>query len=463
MSRKGKRVLEAGNASAGEALPEEVLPAEEWMALQTALLAKPPKAVRWRPVAALGAAEPLPPPFATEPVPWFAGGHFAPETHQPGRFLQHAAGSFFVQDAGSLLALRLLDVQPHEQIADLCAAPGAKASGILEVVGPGGGFLLANEPIRGRLAALAWNLARVGFPRFAVSSYDVEALATELVEQFDGVLVDAPCTGQTLLGRGKQKSLVFSAAKISHAAARQRRILAAASQLVRPGGRLVYSTCTFAVEENEHVVAAFLSEHPQWCVRDIPDLSAWRSGLEPGGYRLFPHRDRCAGAYAVLLQRNNEAEDSGANSETGQSSEERNSTRPQCCEPFELAGETIGTLCDFQWTSAGQQMFGFASDSPASVQALFQRGLELAYQPGKQWMPSHALAMRRDPNWRPERTMELTDEDARQFLQGHPLAAGPAGWTVVTWRGHPLGWVRANALRANNGLPTAARLPFIPL
>ena len=213
-------------------LPADVLDAAEWEALVEAMHSRPPKAIRLRHVGAHGLAEPLPTPFATEPIPWFEWGRFATSENRPGQYLHHAAGAYYIQDAASQLALKLLAVQPGERIADVCASPGGKASAILEIVGPGGGFLLANESIRNRVPALAWNLARVGYPRYAVTNLDPELLAQQLSGSFDGVLVDAPCTGQTLVGRGKQKALAFSTDQVLHAAARQRRILEAAAQLV---------------------------------------------------------------------------------------------------------------------------------------------------------------------------------------------------------------------------------------
>ncbi len=281
-----------------------LLPEHELTALEQAILSRPPKAIRLRPAAAAGSAAHADRtiPFPAEPVPWYPSGRFCLDTHQPGRFLQHAAGEYFIQDAGSMLALRLLDPQPTEWIADVCAAPGGKASAILETVGRGGGFLLANEPIHGRLPPLEYTLARVGFPRFLITDRDPERLEKAWADRFDAVLVDAPCTGQALVGRSRQSEFSFSEDRVAHAAARQRRILAAAAALAAPGGRLIYSTCTFAPAENEQVIAAFLAEHPAWRVEPVADLAAWLSPLAPGGYRLYPHRDRCAGAYAVRLR-----------------------------------------------------------------------------------------------------------------------------------------------------------------
>ena len=448
--RGGSRRQPAAGVSL-ETLLDGLLPAAECRDLEQAVLARPPKAIRLRPQAALGEAEEQPVPFPTEPVPWYPVGRFCPETDQPGRYLAHAAGAYFVQDAGSMLALRLLAAEPGESIADVCAAPGAKASAILETVGPGGGLLLANESVRGRLAALNYNLARVGFPRQVVTAADPERLENEWAGQFDAVLVDAPCTGQTLVGRGRQSLAAFTTAQIEHSAARQRRILAAAARLVRPGGRLVYSTCTFAAAENEEVVANFLSEHEVWQEEPLDAMTPWRSPLAPGGYRLYPHRDRCAGAYAVRLRRLGES---------NSSADRRGQKNEAVAEPLVIGGDEVGQL------RAGRllRQRGRWEDWPAEFASRHRlptgQASEVAYRPGRHWMPSHALALRRDAAWHPLQTTALSDDEARQFLQGLPLPAGPRGWTVAIWRGHPLGWLRGNRDRANNGLPPAARLGF---
>ena len=426
-----------------------LLPVDERAALAEALATRPPKAVRLRRPAAGGAAQPGMLPFPTEPVPWYPAGCFCLETHQPGRYLAHAAGEYFVQDAGSMLALRLLDLHPAEWVADVCAAPGAKASAILEQVGPGGGFLLANEPIHSRVPALSYNLARVGFPRYVVSVADPEQLVVRWEERFHAVLVDAPCTGQTLLGRGRQSAAAFADTKIAHAAARQRRILAAASRLVMPGGRLVYSTCTFAVEENEAVIEAFLQQEDDWQVEPLPELAAWQSPREPGGYRLYPHRDRCSGAYAIRLRRRGELPAAAGLVSTDAS-----------FEPLIVGDELIGATRHGQVVRRDQRLEDWPADLARQVPADVGQGCELAYRPGKHWMPAHGLALRRDADWRPQATLDLDAAAAQQFLQGLTLPAGPCGWTVATWQGHPLGWLRGNRERCNNGLPAAARLGF---
>ena len=203
-------------------------------------------------------------PFPWEPVEWFGKGHrlLGKET-RPSKSLFYAAGDYFLQDAASLLAIALCvagrDTLEGKTVCDLCAAPGGKASALLEAVG-GTGFLLANEPIRSRIPALRYNLARTGSDRYAVSSMDPEQLIRYVHGRFDCVLVDAPCSGQALFARGKQTEAAFSPKQIDHSARRQERILDAAIQLLKPGGKLVYSTCTFAHAENESQVSRLVRE-----------------------------------------------------------------------------------------------------------------------------------------------------------------------------------------------------------
>ena len=399
---------------------DSVLSSNEQVVLAEALRARPPKAIRIRLPQAHGPAEEGSLPFSSESVPWYA-------------------------------ALRLLDIQPHEWIADVCAAPGGKASAILEEIGPGSGFLLANEPIRGRLPALEFNLARVGFPRYCITSKDPERLDPQWAKQFDAVLVDAPCTGQMLVGKGKQSFAAFTESQVTHSAARQQRIVSAAAQLVRPGGRLVYSTCTFA--PNEDVIETFLAAHDGWCVEAVSDLQPWQTPRSPGGYRLYPHRDRCAGAYAVRLRLMGEPV-----------LNQTNSIKKEMKEDLLVVGEeTIGGTRGGYRIQQANHLTELPKDIERRLEMPCGRHSEIAYRPAKQWIPSHALALRRDEYWRPCSTHELRDREAQNFVQGLSLPAGPLGWVVATWRGHPLGWLRGNRERLNNRLPASARLGFVPV
>ncbi len=176
--------------------------------------------------------------FETDPVPWSNVGRFMRDGNlRPGSLLQFMAGDYAIQDAASLLPISLMQLQPGQRVLDCCAAPGGKSAAILEQLAGQGG-LVSNEVIASRVDTLQLTLARTGYANYVITHQSVDHLAESLSdhdeELFDCVLVDAPCTGQSLVARGKQSLSAFSEHQIAHSAARQQSILRAAVRLVRP-------------------------------------------------------------------------------------------------------------------------------------------------------------------------------------------------------------------------------------
>ena len=384
-------------------------------------------------------------PLEADAVPWYSLGFrsLSPEMRL-SRTLHYARGEFFLQDAASMLALAACDADVDEHqaalVCDLCAAPGAKASALLESIGAG--FLLANEPIRSRLAPLSYNLARTGNDRYVITSLDPDQLAERLPGIFDLVLVDAPCSGQALLGRGKQSVAALSEKQIEHSAARARRILLAATRLLRPGGKLVFSTCTFAARENEDQFEQLLTQRgisAAPCER----LSEYSSG-SAACYRLLPHRHQCAGAFASVARCDLDVE-----SESGRLKRKKPSRLPRDVESlFEPMSARLH--------EAGAVIWAWPEDAPAWVESLAVGGPELAYRTGTTWKPSHAAALRREPLT--QQAVELDADAARCFLEGQTIATnGLSGWTVVTSDRQPLGWVKCSVGKGKNHLPAHAR------
>jgi len=412
-----------------------------------------------------------PPPDALESlgetVPWLADwGYWPLSGVQPGRRIAYGAGLYYVQDAGSMLAIRLLAVQPGELVCDLCASPGGKATAILEALGHTGG-LLANETIRSRIAPLRLNLARHGASRFVVTCMDPSELAEILPGWFDAVLVDAPCTGQGLLGRGRQRLSAFDPRHVAHCAARQRRILAAAAKLVRPGGRLVYSTCTFSWQENEAQVTQLLAEHEDFAMQPDDGLATWQSPLPApeGCYRLWPDTDRCAGAFAArLMRRGGPANGRSADLSLPRKTANRRRDQGEPRLPWDDWGRWTGEV---HVVPIGRQgAAALPADLPEPLRQLAEEGwiagaAQGAVRYGKRWQPAYALAMRRDGAFVPHRRVELSDVQAAAYLRGEPIPTGVPGWAVATWRSCPLGWLHGGGRIGTNKLDKFARLPAV--
>ena len=250
-------------------------------------------------------------PFIEGAVPWAEGGFYLRPGARPGASVAHWAGAFYLQEASAMLPAAALKARPGERVLDLCAAPGGKASQIALTMG-GEGVLVANEVDAARARVLAANLERLGVTNAVVLNETPARLAARWPGYFDAVLVDAPCSGEGMFRRDPQSREAWTDAAPRGCRKRQGEILDAAAKLVRPGGRLLYSTCTFNGEENEGSVADFLRAHADFAPEEfaLPGLGASRGGM----LRIWPHRARGDGQFAALLRR--AGEDGGDGPET---------------------------------------------------------------------------------------------------------------------------------------------------
>lgn len=458
---------------------ERVLPASEIAEFEACLLRFPDRCVRLR-VDRSDAVL----PFATKPVPWNAYGRWLDDSSiRPGGTLPYAAADYYIQDAASLLPIRLANIQAKDRVCDLCAAPGGKASACAEMLGPEG-FLIANEAIRSRVDVLRYNLARTGRANYATTHLDPRAMAGEFFEVFDTVLVDVPCSGQSMLGRDKHDLSALSAKHVEMCAARGRRILRSAIDLVRPGGVLVYATCTFAIEENEAQIAWLRETFPNaWEAVHDSDLDAWRSPLLDGCYRLWPHRDRCSGGFAACLRKLESTPadpdaihpqflkkgQSGAKSKSKNHRLEARKQKPliRSFRPEDFGELTLSLL------QGSESLWGV---EPGVAALVAQAGMEpseasmawapptLAWAVGNRVEPTHTLALLQPSLFRPHRSVALDEESAWAYCSGEGAVpylreeGADFPFAVAEWNGKPLGWLKDAGTRWNSRLPGWARL-----
>ena len=239
-------------------------------------------------------------PFVQAQVPWEPMGYYYDPESRPGLHPYHEAGVYYLQEASAMAPVQLLDPQPGERICDLCAAPGGKTTQIAGRMA-GEGFLLCNEINPKRAKILSRNIERMGVANALVTNEHPGKLAERLPGFFDRVLIDAPCSGEGMFRKEEAAVTDWSQETVEMCARRQAEILHSGAQLVRPGGRLVYSTCTFAPEEDELAVEEFLQNHPDF----EPEMveAPWFTAGSAGNFRMWPHKLLGEGHFAAVLRK----------------------------------------------------------------------------------------------------------------------------------------------------------------
>ncbi|MBP5606827.1 MAG: hypothetical protein J6X66_00980 [Lachnospiraceae bacterium] len=222
----------------------------------------------------------------------------------------HHAGAVYSQDPSAMLTLSGIDITPDMRILDMCAAPGGKTSQLAMTVDGGSGFVLANEPVPARNRILVSNIERMGYRNVITSNLYPEDIAAAYPSYFDLVLVDAPCSGEGMFRKYPESTEQWSIENVAMCAERQRDILKCAVTALRPGGRLVYSTCTYAPEEDEDQLG-FMTDTLGLEVCPAPKaVSENAYGTVPGAYRSYPHLYPGEGQFMAYLRKPAEVSES---------------------------------------------------------------------------------------------------------------------------------------------------------
>ena len=383
-------------------------------------------------------------PFVGQPVPWEPEGFYYDPAARPGLHPYHEAGVYYLQEASAMSAVALLEPQPGERVCDLCAAPGGKTTQIAGRM-QGRGFLLCNEWSPKRAKILSQNIERMGVGNALVTNETVENLARKLPGYFDRVLIDAPCSGEGMFRKEEAAVTDWSEETVAMCARRQADILRHGAQLVRPGGRLVYSTCTFAPAENEEAVAAFLEENSDF---ELEDVSApWFTRVGVGQFRLWPHKLLGEGHFAAVLRRKGEAETEG----TPCAGEKLPKEWTEFARSLDL------TLPEGKAILFGSNLFWAPVELP-ELRGLkvLRPGLELGEVKKGRFEPAHALAL-----WLgdcPNRVSFPADSSQiKAYIHGEVLPWEGKGWCLVQVDGYSIGWGKGDGTQLKNHYPKGLR------
>ena len=401
----------------------------------------------------------LPAAFGLSPVAWAENGYYYDAGARPGLSPLHEAGAYYLQEPSAMAPAALLDAQPDEHVLDLCAAPGGKSTQLAAAM-RGRGLLVCNEINHKRAKILSSNIERMGIANALVLNEHPQRLEARFAGYFDRVLVDAPCSGEGMFRKEEAAVSDWSPQTVDMCAARQLEILHSAAAMLRAGGRLVYSTCTFAPQENEGTISAFLHTHPEFYLEklDAPWFSAGRpdwvespaEGLEHT-FRLWPHRLRGEGHYAAVLRKHGAAA--------------RAALRPEPAAPMpkevtRFCAETGAALPEGKPVLFGDTVY-LAPENLPELKGLrvLRAGLALGTLRKGRLEPAHAWAL-----WLREAKSMCSfpaESDAlRRFMAGETLDAALRGWTLVCCEGLTLGWAKGDGTTLKNHYPKALRRPL---
>lgn len=242
-----------------------------------------------------------------DPVSWCEGGSYTPDISL-GRESYYHAGAYYIQEPSAMLPASVLGTKPGEFVLDMCAAPGGKATRIAEDL-RGEGLLVANEINTERSRALLRNLERAGASNVVILNENPKNMVKNFEGFFDRIIIDAPCSGEGMFRRDAFAPKSWEKFGPASCVPIQKEILGYADRMLRPGGHIVYSTCTFCEDENENQILSFLSEHADYEIIAHPEL-AEVSHDEYGMMRIWPHRTRGEGHFCVHLHKNGDIESS---------------------------------------------------------------------------------------------------------------------------------------------------------
>lgn len=402
----------------------------------------PRRGIRFR-----DARRPLPPADLTGEIPYARNGCYLAADSPAGALPLHEAGAYYLQEPSAMAAAAVLCAQDGDRVLDLCAAPGGKSTQL--AMSANLRLLVANEPVPARAQVLSRNMERMGVANAVVTCAYPDALADRWPQFFDKILVDAPCSGEGMFRRHPETRAEWSADAPQRCHERQVQILTAAARMLRPGGRLVLSTCTFNAIENEGTVRAFLQAHSHF--RLLPIQVEGLPAAENGMLRLWPHKFAGEGHFISLLEKTAAREDEPA---------------PAAPVPLPAADKaTLQAYAAFQQeigceVAANAQFGGRLLHVPEALPPLerlrvLRVGLQLGELRGKLFFPDHALALAAPL----KKCRALDEAQALRYLHGEalPCPAACRGFYALTLDGWQLGFGKASDGQMKNHYPKGLR------
>jgi len=374
--------------------------------------------------------------MSLKPVDWCNTG-FTYSSERPSKNPLYQAGLYYLQEPSAMAPVVLLDAKPGDKVLDLCAAPGGKSTQIAAQL-QGKGLLVANDASASRSRALVKNLTLCGARNAIILKETPKRLARHFEGYFDKILVDAPCSGEGMFRKDPEAMKAWTANKPEQCVALQEEILRYAAGMLKPGGRLVYSTCTFNLLENEGQIAKFIEKNPNFVVEKSK--------------RLWPHKVVGEGHFVCVLKKNGEVKEG----------EEVSKSQPLSKLERELFNEfcqgNLKAQIDGHIFSHGLGSAVFATPVYVDLSGLrvARSGWYLGEMKKDRFEPSHAMALGLKAD-EAQAVYELSPEECGRYLRGESLEVvlpfSNKAWVLMCIAGYPLGWARLVNGRLKNKYP----------
>lgn len=398
-------------------------------------------------------------------VSWADEAYYFDENVRPGKHPYHEMGLYYIQEPSAMSAAALLAPKPGMRVLDLCAAPGGKSTQLATYLGDSG-LLVSNEINTQRSRILSQNIERMGIKNAIVTNEDSFVLASHFPGFFNAIQVDAPCSGEGMFRKLPEAIEQWSMENVAICAARQKEILDNAAVMLKPGGVIVYSTCTFSKEENEDVIECFLERHPDFTLEEME--------------RFWPHKVDGEGHFvAKLVRRGSVDTDLKVDRKTKKnknSKNRKNETKPALTKEnmkllSEFLDETISEdvaawIKNSRLVMFGEQLYRLP-DMEVDIKGLkVQRaGLHIGEFKKQRFEPSHSLALALKLN-DAKNLVKLTCDNPQTigFFNGQSVvlsdeqtAECKKGWALVCVDGYTAGWGKVNGTQVKNHYPKGLR------
>ena len=406
----------------------------------------------------LKCSDSLPMLNSCEKIQWCEDGYYADNLSINGNHPYHASGVVYFQEPSAMAVACGMPIGENAKILDLCAAPGGKTTHIGARMG-NHGLLLSNEIIPKRAAVLSENVERMGLTNTIVTNESPRQLSERFEGFFDGIIVDAPCSGEGMFRKEPQAVEEWSVNHTLSCAVRQKNILDDAYKMLKCGGYIMYSTCTFSYDENESVVQYMIDKYNmQLC--HIDGLDMLSDGIGDGMQdcrRIFPHKNKGEGHFMALLRRTEESNPAKVHQKK---KEKRKDTQLDLAINLyrEFEKSALNAKLDGEFVLFGDNLYLMPEYINLDKLRVLRCGLHLGITKRNRFEPSHALSHALPADMYINRIeFSLNSDEIKRYMHGETLSNSMNGWCIITADGYSIGWGKGSNGIVKNHYPKALR------